>query len=71
MLAIAVARGALELEMIDAPVGGDDEVGPEARPQNGLTRMCVRRVAPLPLVVSPTIQRAVSPAATAVTASPG
>ena len=39
--------------------------------EKGFTRICVRLFSPLPLVVSPTVQRTVSPAATEVTVSPG
>jgi len=63
-------RSAFEFDVIDAPRGGDDEI--RAKPaEKGFTKIWVRWFSPLPLVVSPTVQRTVSPAATDVIVSPG
>ena len=56
--------------MIDAPVGGDDEIGLEVRADRLHQDVDVASL-PSPLVVSPTTQRTVSPADTDTSFSPG
>ena len=59
---VGLFRGT-KLQEIGAPIGIDHEIGDELG-LVGLTRMWMRLVGPVPLSVSPMIQRTVSPAAT-------
>ena len=60
----------LELQVIAAPVSRDYEIGLQTA-ANGFARICTCLVAPVPLAVSPTTQRTVSPAEMAINVSPG
>ena len=62
-------RGA-HLQVIGAPVGGDDQVGLEVGADRLHQDMDLASL-PSPLVVSPTTQRTVSPAETETSFSPG